>query len=73
MQKVLTPEEQFAQTDFTEKTQIQALFPDYVREQLAAKKNLSKAVNIETFTLKTPYGDRVLLKDTDLVIEAGKR
>jgi len=73
MQKVLTPEEQFAATDFTEKTQIQELFPLYVRKQLESKKNLSKAVNIESFTLKTPYGDKVLLKDVDLIIEAGKR
>jgi ATPase subunit of ABC transporter with duplicated ATPase domains len=73
MQKVLTPEEQFVATDFTEKTQIQLLFPEYIQQALASKKNLSKAVNIESFTLKTPYGDKVLLKDVDLIIESGKR
>jgi len=76
-QKVLTPEELFAATDFTKKDEIVKLFPIYVQEQyalaVANKKNISKAVNIENFSMKTPYGDAHLLQQTELVLEAGKR
>lgn len=71
--KVLTPEEMFAACDWTDKTKIQELFPEYVRMRLASKKDLPKNVNIESFTLKTPFGDKTLLKDTELIIESGKR
>jgi len=77
VKKVLTPEEQFAQTDFTNRGEIVALFPDYVQEQyaikLANKKNVTKAVDIEGFSLKTPFGDRFLLKYTKLQLEPNRR
>ena len=44
-----------------------------MRELLAFKKAPPKAVNIELFSMKTPFGDRFLLKDTDLILEANKR
>lgn len=44
-----------------------------MRELLSFKKPPSKAVNIELFSMKTPFGDRFLLKDTDLILEANKR
>jgi ATP-binding cassette subfamily F protein 2 len=69
--------EQFAATDFTDRMAIIKLFPQYVQEQwaikLVSKKPLVKSVNIESYTLKTPFGDRTLLKSTELVLEAGKR
>jgi len=75
--KTLTYEEQFAATDFASKDAIVKLFPIYVQEQYelqkANKKNVSKAVNIENFSMKTPYGDAFLLQQTELVLEAGKR
>jgi ATP-binding cassette subfamily F protein 3 len=71
--KPLTTEQIWAAVDWTNKASIQTTFPNYQRELLAHKKAPSKAVNIEAFTMKTPYGDRFLLKDTDLVLEANKR
>lgn len=56
---------------------IVTLFPPYAREKMvhrkANKKNVSNAVNIEGFYLKTPFGDQTLLNGTDLVLEPGKR
>lgn len=71
--KPLTAEEIWAQIDWTNRQSVQTCFPQYMREQLAAKKQLPKNVNIELFSMKTPYGDRFLLKDTDLILEANKR
>jgi len=59
--------------DFTNRDAIIALFPPYKRLQLASKKPLPKGVNIENFTMKTPYGDQVLLQRTDLIIEPNRR
>jgi len=71
--KPLTKEQIWAQVDWTNKASIQTTFPNYMRELLAHKKAPSKAINIELFSMKTPYGDRFLLKDTDLILEANKR
>jgi hypothetical protein len=72
-----TWDEQFAQTDFTSRDQIVALYPQYMQEQYALrkanKKNVTNAINIECFTLKTPFGDQTLLKNTKLIIETNKR
>jgi len=72
-----TPEERFENTDFTDRDSIMKNFPVYAQEQYeqkkANKKPLPKAVNIENFTLKTPFGDQILLKQTELLIEANKR
>jgi len=74
-EKILTAEEKWEVCDWTKKDSIVTLFPDYVQEQVkvAKQKNVSKAVNIEYFNMKTPYGDQHLLKDTSLVLEANKR
>jgi ATPase subunit of ABC transporter with duplicated ATPase domains len=74
-EKILTWDEKFAICDWSKKDSIVTLFPDYVQEQVrvSKQKNVSKAVNIELFTMKTPYGDQVLLKDTSLILQAGKR
>jgi len=73
----MTPEQRFEATDFTDKDSITLLFPPYVQEQHAMRKarakNISNAVNIEVFNMKTPYGDRFLLQNTKLVLEANKR
>jgi len=63
----------FEATDFSKRDAIIALFPEYKRLQLASRKALPKSVNIEGFTMKTPYGDKTLLENTDLIIEAGRR
>lgn len=63
--------------DWSVKTEVQRLFPKYKREMLkleaARAKNVSKAVNIEPFSMNTLYGDGVLFEDTKLVIETSKR
>jgi len=71
--KPLTTEQIWAQVDWTSKASIQTTFPQYMRELLSFKKPPPKAVNIELFSMKTPFGDRFLLKDTDLILEANKR
>jgi ATPase subunit of ABC transporter with duplicated ATPase domains len=64
---------QFEKTDFSNREAIVALFPEYKRLQLASRKTLPKGVKIEGFTMKTPFGDKVLLENADLIIEAGRR
>jgi len=71
--KPLTTEQIWAAVDWSNKASIQTTFPPYMRELLSFKKAPPKAVNIELFSMKTPFGDRFLLKDTDLVLEANKR
>jgi ATPase subunit of ABC transporter with duplicated ATPase domains len=71
--KPLTTEQIWAAVDWTNKASMQNTFPSYMRELLAFKKAPPKAVNIELFSMKTPFGDRFLLKDTDLILEANKR
>jgi len=63
----------FAKTDFTKRDEVIQLFPIHKRLQLASRKPLSKHVLIELFTMKTPFGDKVLLDNTDLVVEPHKR
>jgi ATPase subunit of ABC transporter with duplicated ATPase domains len=71
--KPLTTEQIWANVNWTDKASIQTTFPPYMRELLSFKKAPPKAVNIELFSMKTPFGDRYLLKDTDLILEANKR
>jgi len=71
--KPLTTEQIWAQVDWSNKASMQTTFPHYMRELLSFKKAPPKAVNIELFSMKTPFGDRFLLKDTDLILEANKR
>jgi ATPase subunit of ABC transporter with duplicated ATPase domains len=75
--KVLTPQEMWDQMDWSSRDELVKLFPNYVQEQYQIQKNrlkgISKAVNIELFTLKTPFADQTLLLDTSLIIESGKR
>lgn len=63
----------FEVCDFTKRDDIVACFPKYKRLQLASRKPLPKSVKIEGFTMKTPYGDKVLLENTDLVLEGNSR
>jgi ATPase subunit of ABC transporter with duplicated ATPase domains len=71
--KKLTPEQQFEITNFSKREEIIALFPQYKREQLASRKALPKNVNIEDFTMKSPYGDKILLENTELTLEPNRR
>jgi len=75
--KVLTPQEMWDQMDWANRDELVKLFPNYVQEMHQINKQrlkgISKAVNIELFTLKTPFADQVLLQDTSLIIESGKR
>jgi len=63
--------------DFTKREEIVTLFPSYAQERYAIKrankKNVSNAVNIEGFTMKTPFGDQTLLSGTTLLLEPQKR
>lgn len=75
--KVLTPQEMWDQMDWANRDELVKLFPNYVQEMHQINKlrlkGISKAVNIELFTLKTPFADQTLLLDTSLIIESGKR
>jgi len=73
LKKPLTSEQQFEVTDFSKREEVIALFPQYKREQLASRKALPKSVNIENFTMKTPYGDKVLLSNAELILEPNRR
>lgn len=75
LDKEVTWDEKFAKCDWSSKDDIIGLFPDYVQEQQknARVKKVSNNVNIEFFSMKTPFGDRFLLKDTKLILEAKKR
>jgi ATPase subunit of ABC transporter with duplicated ATPase domains len=63
----------FEKVNYTKWDEIVTLFPLYKRQQLASKKPLPKSVHIENFTMKTPYGDQVLMQRTDLIIEPHRR
>ena len=74
----LTPEQMWDQTEWHSKDSLVKLFPVYFQEQYAIKKAtgkdvMNKSVNIENFTMKTPFGDQELLKGTDLILESNKR
>lgn len=75
--KPTTPEEIWTSTEFSNRDSIVRNFPLYVQEQYRIAKErlkgITKGVNIELFTLKTPFADQTLLLDTSLVIEPGKR
>lgn len=78
MPEPLTPQELFDSTEWHSRDSLQKLFPVYFQEQYAYKKAtgkdvLNKSVNIENFTMKTPFGDQELLKGTDLILESNKR
>jgi len=75
LDKTVSWDEKFASCNWASKDDIIGLFPDYIQEQQknARNKKLNNNVNIEYFSMKTPYGDRFLLKDTKLILEAKKR
>lgn len=68
-----TPVITFENADFTKRADIVSLFPIYKQLQLASKKPLPKNINIDGFTMKTPYGDKVLLQSTLLNLEPNRR
>jgi ABC-type molybdenum transport system ATPase subunit/photorepair protein PhrA len=63
--------------DYCNLASIVTTFPSWAQEQYDIRvknlKNITKSVNIEGFTLKTPFGDKVLLQDCDLIIEPNRR
>lgn len=61
--------------DWSNKDEIITTFPFYVREQFRKErmKGVTNKVDIEYFTLKTPYGDKVLFKNTHFHLEPNKR
>jgi len=78
MPEPLTPQQQFDACNWADKESIITLFPNYFQEQYAVKKKTgkdvqNKSVNIESFTMKTPFGDQVLLDRTELILESNKR
>lgn len=70
-------EEQLAKIDWTSRDSMITVFPPYFREQYnmqkGGKKVLNKSVDLEYFQLKTPFGDKTLIDDSPLKLEAGKR
>jgi len=73
LEEVVDVEKAFQACDFTKRYDLIACFPVYKKLQLASRKPLPKAVKIEGFTMKTPYGDKVLLDNTDLIIDGNGR
>ena len=78
MPEPLTFEQMWDATEWHSKDSLVKLFPVYFQEQYAIKKQtgkdvMNKSVNIENFTMKTPFGDQELLKGTDLILESNKR
>ena len=78
MPEPLTPQELFDTCEWHSRDSLVKLFPSYFQEQYAMKKKtgkevLNKSVNIENFTMKTPFGDQELLKGTELILESNKR
>jgi len=72
-----TAEELFAATDFADKDSMVKLFPAYVQAQhehrKISKKPQSNTVQIDNFNMKTPFGDAILVKSSELTLESGKR
>lgn len=68
-------EERLKKIDYASKDSIVESFPRYMREKvaLAKQRNVNNAVNIESYTLKTPFGDKTLLEYTPLQIEANRK
>jgi len=65
----------FEIVDWSVKEQVQQLFPFYMREKIRVQgdKTVSNIIDIDPFTLQTPFKDQTLLKSTQLLIEPGKR
>jgi len=67
----------FAAVDWASQDSIVTTFPAYAQIQYEQKKtrakNVSKVVDIDGFTLKTPFGDQVLLQSTTLHLEPSSR
>jgi len=65
-----------APIDWSNKENIETLFPAYRKEQIRMDKKSeprSKVIQIESFSLKSPFGDKELFVDTKIAIEANKR
>jgi len=67
----------FDKVDWTDLKSIQTTLPAYkqelIRLQTEGQKNVSKRVEIEMFNLWTPYKDKQLYKQTELILEPRKR
>jgi ATP-binding cassette subfamily F protein 3 len=73
----LTPDK-FPPIDYADREQLEMLFPLYRREYLKLEKagkakKLTKSVEIDYFSLKTPNKSHDIFKDTKLIIESNKR
>lgn len=65
----------FETVDWTSKEQVYQLFPNYAQQKIRIErdKSVSNLVNIENFTLQTPFKDKTMLKNTQLLLEPNKR
>jgi ATPase subunit of ABC transporter with duplicated ATPase domains len=65
----------FETVDWTSKEQVYQLFPNYAQQKIRVErdKSVSNLVNIENFTLQTPFKDKTMLKNTQLLLEPNKR
>jgi len=70
---IIVEDQKFDSIDFTKREAIIELFPLYKRVQLASRKALPKSVNIPSFTMQTPYKDKILLQSTELILEPNRR
>lgn len=65
----------FETTDFTKRAEVLLLFPSYIQEKVKVEgdKKVTNTIDIECFTLQTPYKDKTLLLNTNLFLEQNKR
>jgi len=65
----------FETVDWTKKEHVYQLFPNWAQQKirLEKEKNVSNLVDIENFTLQTPFKDKTILKNTQLLLEPNKR
>jgi len=65
----------FETVDWTNKEQVIQLFPNWAQQKIRVEKEkgVSNLVQVENFTLQTPYKDKTLLSRTELFLEPNKR
>jgi len=65
----------FETVDWANKEHVYQLFPSWAQQKikLEREKNVSKTVDIDNFTLQTPFKDKTLLSHTQLFLEPNKR
>lgn len=69
------PAPTFETVNFSSRASLLEIFPSYIQEKVKVEgdKKVSNTVDIECFTLQTPFKDKTLLLNTNLFLEQNKR